>query len=133
LQIVIWAFVGWMVGMLNEKDWVQFRRPRSSISIALVGVLTLAVFQILLNLWLGTPISGGVQIALGITAFSSLIAVIMLEFIQHFFEHPLPVPVSQSTPIQFEMDNAPSSMPVPTLPEMSEDDKSDDLIMLELD
>jgi hypothetical protein len=137
LQIFIWSFAGWMVGMLNEKDWVQFRRPKSSISIALAGVLTLASFQILLNLWLGAPISSGAQIALGITAFSSLIAVIMLEFIQHFFEHPLPVPTQQSTPIQFEMDNAQSSnstpMPVPTLPEISEDDKSDDLIMLELD
>jgi hypothetical protein len=28
LQIVIWSFAGWMVGMLNEKDWVQIRRPR---------------------------------------------------------------------------------------------------------
>jgi hypothetical protein len=135
LQIVIWAFVGWMVGMLNEKDWVQFRRPNSSISIALVGVLTLTVLQISLNLWLGAPISGGAQIALGITAFLTLIAVIMLEFIQHFFEHPLPVPAQQSTPIQFEMNNAPGSspMPVPTLPEMPDGEKSDDLIMLELD
>lgn len=137
LQIVIWSFAGWMVGMLNEKDWVQFRRPRSSISIALVGVFTLAGLQILLNLWLGSPINVNAQIALGLTAFSSLVAVIILEFIQHFFEHPLPVPPQQSAPIQFEMDGAsnPSSTPtpIPPLPEMSEDDKSDDLIMLELD
>jgi hypothetical protein len=135
LQIVIGSFTGWMVGMLNEKDWVQFRRPRSSISIALVGVFTLAVLQISLNLWLGSPINTNAQIALGLTAFSSLVAVIILEFLQHFFEHPLPVPTQQSAPIQFEMDGASSSnpMPVPALPEMSEDDKSDDLIMLELD
>jgi hypothetical protein len=135
LQIVIWSFVGWMVGMLNEKDWVQFRRPKSSISIAVVGVFTLVALQILLNLWLGSPINGNAQIALGLTAFSSLVAVIMLEFIQHFFEHPLPISIPQSAPIQFEMEGAssPNPMPVPALPEMSEDDKSDDLIMLELD
>ena len=135
LQIVIWSFTGWMVGMLNEKDWAQVRRPRSSISIALAGVLALVVLQISLNLWLGAPIGSGAQIALGITAFSSLIAVIMLEFIQHFFEHPLPVPTQQSTPIQFEMDNTSNTtpMPLPDLPEMSEDNKTEDLIMLELD
>jgi hypothetical protein len=61
----------------------------------------------------------------------------MLEFVQHFFEHPLPVPISQPTSIQFELDNVPGSGPVPMqvppLPEMSPDEKPDDLIMLELD
>ncbi len=133
LQITIWAFSGWLAGMLNEKDWAQIRRPRASISIALTGVLTLATLQILLNLWLGAPLSLNAQIALGITAFSSLAAIIFLEFIQHFFEHPLPTPAQHAAPIQFEIDNTPAPISVPTLPEMSEDNKTEDLIMLELD
>jgi hypothetical protein len=135
LQIAIWSFAGWLVGMLNEKDWAQVHRPRSSISIVAVGVLTLAVLQISLNLWLGAPISSDAQIAIGFTAVLSFIIIIMLEFIQHFFEHPLPIPAQQSAPIQFEMNNAPTPnpMPVPALPEMTSDEKSDDLIMLELD
>jgi hypothetical protein len=138
LQIAIWAFAGWMAGMLNEKDWVQIHRPRSSIPIVAVGILTLAVLQISLNLWLGTPMTSNAQIAFGFTAVFSFILVVMLEFSQHFFEHPLPVPAQQPAPIQFEMDNtpgitSPTPMPVPTLPEMDSDEKSDDLIMLELD
>jgi hypothetical protein len=136
LQIAIWSFVGWMVGMFNEKDSVQVHRPKSSVFLVGAGIFTLAVLQILLNLWLGSPITSSAQAALGFTAFFSFILVVALEVGQYFFEHPLPVPVQRSAPIQFEVDHAPSSpspMPVPPLPEMPADDKSDDLIMLELD
>ena len=137
LQIAIWSFTGWMVGMLNEKDWAQIRRPKSSVFIVGTGILALTVLQILLNLWLATPITNSIQNALGYTIFFSFITVIVLEIGLHFFEHPLPVPLSHSAPIQFEMNNSasntPVSMPVPPLPEMSADDKTEDLIMLELD
>lgn len=136
LQIALWAFVGWAVGMFNEKDSVQIGRPKSSVFLVGGGILTLAILQVALNFWLGAPIAEGAQTALGFAFFFSFIAVIVLEVGQYFVEHPMPVPVPRSAPIQFEVDDVPASpaaMPVPPLPDMPADDKSDDLIMLELD
>lgn len=136
LQIAIWSFVGWAVGMFNEKDSVQMRRSRSSVFLVGGGILVLAVLHIALNFWLGSPIADSAWTALGFTVFFSFIAVVVLEVGQYFFEHPMPVPVPRSAPIQFEMEQTPagpSPMPVPPLPEVPADDKSDDLIMLELD
>jgi hypothetical protein len=136
LQIASWAFVGWMVGALSEKDWAQLRRPKSSVSIIAIGALTLAVLQITLNLWLGSPLPSDVWIALSLTALFSFISVAALEIGQDFFEHPLPITQS-SARVQFEADAAPlfnpAPMPAPKAPEMTKAEKPDDLIMLELD
>jgi len=138
LQVALWAFVGWAVGMFNEKDSVQIGRPKSSVFLIGGGILVLAVLQAALNLWLGKPLSDGATTALGFAFFLSFIAAIILEVGQYFVEHPLPAPLPRSAPIQLDVDRAPASpavMPVPSLPdaERPADDKSDDLIMLELD
>lgn len=135
LQVTLWAFVGWMVGMFNEKDFVQLSRPRSSVFLIGGGMLVLTVLQVGLNLWLGFPIAKEAQTAMGFAFFFSFIASVLLEVGQHFIEHPLPAPVQQSAPIQLDVDNAPAAMPVPpaSAPDAPADDKSDDLIMLELD
>ncbi|MBI5951502.1 MAG: hypothetical protein HY865_07575 [Chloroflexi bacterium] len=133
LQVALWAFVGWAVGMFNEKDFVQIRRPRSSVFLVGGGILVLGILQVALNLWLGSAISADVQTAIGFTVFFSFIAAVLLEVGQYFIEHPLPAPVQRSAPIQLDVDNTPAAMSVPTLPDAPADDKPDDLIMLELD
>jgi hypothetical protein len=135
LQVALWAFVGWAVGMFNEKDSVQIRRPRSSVFLVGGGILVLGILQVALNLWLGSPISAEVRTAIGFTVFFSFITAVVLEVGQYFIEHPLPAPVQQSAPIQLDMDNAPAAMPVPpaSASDAPVEEKPDDLIMLELD
>lgn len=147
LQISSWSFVGWAVGMLSEKEWAQYERPRASMVIALIGAVTLAVFQILLSAWLRMPITTQAEIALGLTTLFSGIAVVILELGQDFFEHPLPIPsnASSARAPRFIEDPAAStqSPAAPVLPSISSDipksqelrksDEPDDLIMLELD
>jgi len=133
LQIAIWAFVGWTVGMFNEKDSAQLNRPKSSVFLVGGGMLLLGVLQTALNLWTGAPITAAAQNALGFAFFFSFLAAIALEVGQYFIEHPIAAPAPRSAPIHLETGNAPNAMPLPPLPEISADNKSDDLIMLELD
>jgi len=138
LQVVIWAFVGWTVGMLAEKEWMQYRRPRSTAVMVAVGSFALAVLHILINLWLGVVISPNSWMGLGMTALVSAVAAAGLEGGLDFFEHPLPLPRK----IAFEMDDditeSPKRQTIPSAPSStsetnSETNKPDDLIMLELD
>ncbi len=147
LQIGSWALVGWSVGMLSEKDWAQYHRPRSGMIIALGGALALAILQILLTMWLRMPLSAEAEIGFGLTTLFSGVAVVFLELGQDFFEHPLPIPSNASSaraPRFVAEPAAPASdSAVPVSPSVSSDisksqelrksDDPDDLIMLELD
>jgi hypothetical protein len=138
LQVAIWAFVGWTIGMLAEKEWMQYRRPRSTVVMVAAGSFVLAILHILVNLWLGVIISPNSWFGLGMTALVSAVAAASLEGGLDFFEHPLPLPRK----IAFEMEDEAEESPArPVMPPVSssiseansEKDKPDDLIMLELD
>jgi len=145
LQIGSWALVGWAVGMLSEKDWALYRRPRSNILIVLIGAVMLALIQIWISAWLRTPISGyDPQLALGLTTLFSALAVMVVEIVEDFFEHPLPIPAG-SRAIPFEIPAAlviekpvsdgepPASPEITKTQKQQKNDDPDDLIMLELD
>jgi hypothetical protein len=140
--------------MFSEKDWALYNRPRSSMVIVLVGSSMLAVLQILISAWLGIPILSGAQIALGLTTLFSALAVMLIEWGEDFFEHPLPIPGSISSaskansarvprpvveppaPVSTNPVSAvtpPASSEIPKTQESRKSDEEDDLIMLELD
>lgn len=143
LQIASWAAVGWAVGMFSEKDWVQFRRPRAGMAVAAVGALVLALLHIVFNLWLAVPVLPTAWTALGLTMVCSALAVVLLEFIQNFFEYPLPAPgraparrarVSPpSAPTSASADGNLSTSTLQNSVETPPETEDDDLIMLELD
>lgn len=141
LQIGSWSFVGWATGMLSEKEWALYHRPRSSMIIVLVAVSALAVMQILLSLWLGMPISRGAEFALGCTTLFSALAVMLIEFGEDFFEHPLPIPRAvhiESSASPIAPNPIPAAAPLvssepPKTQESRKRDDEDGLIMLELD
>lgn len=135
LQIIIWAFVGWAIGMLSGKEWVQYRRPRATIVLAAAGAPALCGLHVLLGLWLGAPLNTLTWANLGLAMLYSAFATVVLEAGSDFIEHPMPLPNSPA--IRFEEDQdsppTPASTQVPKLPPMDTDEQSDDLIMLELD
>ncbi len=142
LQAAVWAFVGWAAGMLSEKEWAVYRRPRSGMIIALVGSAALALLHIGLSLWLKIPPPPGVEYALGMTTLCSALAVMLLEWGADFLEHPLPLPGAErpARPIQIESAPAPQNpapeteqIPPERPRESPADDEEEDLIMLELD
>jgi hypothetical protein len=143
LQVAAWAFVGWAAGALAEKDWAIYRRPRSSIIIALVGSSALALMHIGLALWLAMPIRPGAEYALGMTALCSALAAALLEWGEDFLEHPLPAPGGQKNarPIQLDPSDAPipQTQETPPIPlenprtTQKNNNEEDNLIMLELD
>ncbi|GAB4542494.1 MAG: hypothetical protein Fur002_12870 [Anaerolineales bacterium] len=143
LQILTWAFIGWMAGMLSEKDWAQRFRPRLTMLIALIGAALLAGMQILLSAWLRMPISPTAELSLGFTTLFSALAVMALELTQDFLDHPLPMPAAKKRSLAVESQPvAPAALPtgdsVPqeslsTLQQSDKNDAPDDLIMLELD
>jgi hypothetical protein len=140
LQMGSWALIGWAAGMLNEKEWAQYHSPRAGMLFALIGAALLAIFQIVLSAWLKMPISPDAEFALGMTALCSALAVMFLEFVQDFLEHPLPVQ-TRARALRIEVPSAPivpeANAPIPTSSvkpsENLKNDDTDDLIMLELD
>jgi hypothetical protein len=137
LQIAIWAFAGWTIGTLTEKEWVQYRRPRSTALMAFAGAVILAGLHVLLSLWLSQPLQPTAWINLGLTVLFSAMAVVLLEIGLDFFDHPLPLPRHIALEIASEEKSAttgPAPVTIPKLPEMDPDKTDpDDLIMLELD
>lgn len=141
LQIASWSVVGWAVGMFSEKDWVQFRRPRAGMAVAAVGALVLALLHVLFNLWLGRPAIPGTWNALALTLVCSALATVLLEFVQNFFEYPLPAPgrppvrrvktLVVPPPASNGGEGPTSTLQNPVEPPAQDD--NDDLIMLELD
>jgi len=135
LQIASWAFAGWLVGMLAGKDWAQYHRPRATIALVAAGAPLLALLHILLAQWLGIPIKPLAWENLLIASLYSALAAMLLEAGAYFFEHPIPLPRSQEkfvreTPVP---SSAPAVSAPVNLPPIEQDDKPDDLIMLELD
>lgn len=135
LQVVIWALVGWGVGMLAGKESIQYRKPRSTMLLAVGGAFVLMVLHMALSLWLTPVIQPNYWVPLALTALCSGLLVLFLEALQDFFEHPLPLrSTKSSTPAQINSHPMPPApQQVPDLPKMDEKDKPDDIIMLELD
>lgn len=138
LQVASWAFVGWTIGMLAEKEWIQYRRPRSTVVMMPLAALVLAILHILVNLWLGVTISSNSWAGLGMTALVSAVAAASLEGGLDFFEHPLPLPRKIKLEMDDEAGEIPDRLPVPPVSSAanitdSEKSEPDDLIMLELD
>jgi hypothetical protein len=136
LQIFAWAFVGWTVGMLSGKEWILYRKPRTTILLAAAAAPLMCGLHVLLGLWLGAPLNALTWANLGFATLYSAFAAAVLEAGSDFIEHPLPLPASPV--IQFEaapdsIRSAPAPTQVPKLPPMDPDEQSDDLIMLELD
>ncbi len=136
LQVAIWAFAGWLVGMLADKEWMQYRRPKSTVALLALGAPLISLLMILANLWLGTTISTESWAGLGLTTLASAATAAALEAGYDFFDHPLPLPRKINLEIDREEEPAsPQPLPVPqgTSSEPDKDSKPDDLIMLELD
>lgn len=139
LQAAAWGLVGWAVGMLNQKEWVQYRRPRIGMLMAGLGALSLTGLHAGLSYWLEIPVSLDKWEFLWLTMLFSTLAVVILEFFQDFLEHPLPIPEAKVA-IHFEREHLmPESQPsAQTIHSVKSDDNnpkddSKDLIMLELD
>jgi hypothetical protein len=127
--------VGWLVGMLAGKEWAQYHRPRATLALGAVGAPVLALLQILPAVWLGVPILAQAWQGLGYASLYSALAVVALEAGAYFFEHPIPLP---KLPVRRALSNQPAvpppaPMPPADLPPIEPDDRTDDLIMLELD
>lgn len=153
LQVVAWAAVGGIVGLLADRVWIQRRRPWGAILIGVAGAFALLGMHVGLGMWLEqhsrlslspmwpTLIATTVVVAVVVSA---------LEGLRDFLEHPLPPrpPARKTGPARSrlpwrrarrdgpghgqEVERAP--LPVPTqLPDWEPADESEDLIMLELD
>lgn len=138
LQVVLWALAGWTVGTLAEKEWLQYRRPRSTIVLVALGAPVIAGLHILLSLWLGIQIPPEAWSGLGLTTLVSAVVAASLEAGLDFFEHPLPLPRKIALELDDEEDepsiHAPRAAQAAPTPEKSDENKKpDDLIMLELD
>jgi hypothetical protein len=135
LQIASWAFTGWLVGMLTGKEWAQYHRPRATIALVATGAPLLALLHVLPALWLGFPLRPQVWENLGYATICSALVAMLLEAGAYFFEHPVPLPKPRAA--RLRENRVPTSPPAPlppaNLPPMDTDDKSEDLIMLELD
>ena len=135
LQIASWAFAGWLVGMLTGKEWAQYHRPRATLALVAAGAPVLALLHILPALWLGVAIRPQAWESLGYASLYSALVAVVLEVGAYFFEYPIPLPRPQAGRVRESQPpiSAPAPLAPANLPPMGNEDKSDDLIMLELD
>jgi len=141
LQVVAWAVVGGMIGSLSERDWAQQRRPWVNILLAWIGIVCLAGAQLLLGTWMGIyrdeQLAGLWRPALLSAALAALAAAV-LEGLRDLVERPLPR-LSRREVLRSVRSQEPAPGPAlrPAPPEAagktSEEDDTDDLIMLELE
>lgn len=157
LQVVAWAAVGGLVGLLADRAWIQHRRPWGTVLIGVAGAFALLGAHVGLGMWLEQYS----QISLSpmwptLIATTVIVAVVVgtLEGLRDFLEHPLPPrlparktrasrrPARSQLPLHRtrqdgsgdEQDSERDPLPVPTqLPDWEPADESEDLIMLELD
>lgn len=159
LQVLAWAAVGGIVGVLADRAWIQRRRPWGAILVAVVGASALLGAQVGLGLWLEqyTPATLSPMWPL-LLASAVVVAVVVgtLEGLRDVLEHPLPPARRRprrrtARPRPAQRGGAPAfagasgsvgsggeaartPVPLPAqLPDWEPADESDDLIMLELD
>ncbi|MFM8322605.1 MAG: hypothetical protein ACKOC5_16965 [Chloroflexota bacterium] len=98
LQVVLWGAVGWAVGRLSEKPWLQRRRIRAGLLLGLLGAGTLLLGHALLGLWLGlygeAGLYAGWQLMLKAFAFTTLAAAAG-EMLLDMVEYPLGLPAAR--------------------------------------
>jgi hypothetical protein len=93
LQVIVWAAVGGIVGVLADRSWVQGRRPWGTILIGVAGAFALLGAHVGLGMWLEqySQLSISPMWPTLITA-TVVVAVVVgaLEGLRDFLEHPLP-------------------------------------------
>jgi hypothetical protein len=154
LQVIVWAMVGGIVGLLADRSWVQGRRPWGTILIGVAGAFALLGAHVGLGMWLeqySQPSLSPMWPTLITATLGVAVVVGALEGMRDFLEHPLPPrprrrkparPVRTRLPWRHVRRSRPGDgqaverapLPVPTqLPDWEPADESEDLIMLELD
>jgi len=149
LQIGAWMLTGWLTAQLAQKDWAQYRRPRSTLMIAALGAALLTVLHAALAAWLRPEVFPAALQALALTGLVSALTVMLAEALVFFFENPWGL-ISRShltsslgvRPEPAVKIEVPETAPLPQaaddikLKEASTDDPPDDddsLILMELD
>jgi hypothetical protein len=153
LQVVAWAVVGGLVGLLADRAWIQQRRPWGAILAAAAGALSLLGAHAGLGVWLEQYTPEALRrMAAPLLATTALVAVVAgaLEGLRDFLEHPLPpgrphsgrrARIGRASRARARAGRAEedkeagrSPLPVPAdFPHWEPADESEDLIMLELD
>jgi hypothetical protein len=140
LQVVGWAVVGGMVGLLADRAWMQRRRPWGTVALGAIAAFGLVGVHAGLGLWLEQHAAAELALLWPTLAMTALLVAGVaggLEVVRHFLEHPLPPPRRREwrarRPVRpEEPERAPLPMPA-QLPEWQPAEESDGLIMLELD
>ena len=138
LQVIAWAVVGGVVGVLADRSWIQRRRPWGAILIGAAGSMALLGAHVGLGLWLEqhTPETlAPLWPMLVATAVVVAVLVGVLEGTRDFLEHPLP-PIRRRPRRGRGRLQEPRRPPLPVpsqLPDWEPADEAEDLIMLELD
>jgi hypothetical protein len=140
LQVVGWAVVGGLVGLLADRAWMQRRRPWGTVALGAIAAFGLVGVHAGLGLWLEQHDAAALRLLWpGLAMTALLVAGVAggLEVLRHFLEHPLPPPRRREwrarRPVRpEEPERAPLPMPA-QLPEWQPAEESDGLIMLELD
>jgi hypothetical protein len=142
LQVIAWAAVGGLVGLLADRSWIQRRRPWGAIIIGTAGTAVLLGVHVGLGLWLEQHSAATLSPLWPMLIVTTLVVMLVvgaLEGLRDFLEHPLPPrrrtssrrPRRRSKPGN-QSERAP--LPVPSqLPDWETADEAEDLIMLELD
>ncbi len=140
LQSAGWGVIGWLVGILFQKDWAVRHRLRYGVLLMIAGATGLALLHRFWPFWLDIPVTPDRWEVLALVAISSAVAGIVLHLLEDFIEHPLPLPEPPAIPMPGRLTAFPTASEDPPLsqesqaqsPSPSKDDQ-DTLILLELD
>jgi hypothetical protein len=163
LQVIAWATVGGIVGLLADRTWVQHRRPWGTVITGAVGAFALLGVHVGLGIWLEQYTLAALSPEWSTLVAATLVVAVVvgvLEGMRDFLEHPLPPRPRRRLvrPGQKSKDSRQPArswlpwrrttrsgagqgtevtrapLPVPTqLPDWEPADEAEDLIMLELD
>lgn len=145
LQVIIWAFTGWLTGRLMLEDRVQYTRPRSTLALLTAAVFLLAGLQLLLSWWIGTT-NPSITLLDNLlpNALLALFTASLAELLAFFVEYPWNPPKPIATPSYAPVAPTGSELPPPPAPsassaapriqtEKNAEKDEDSLIMIELD
>lgn len=93
LQVIAWAAVGGLVGLLADRAWIQHRRPWGAMGAGIVGAFALLAAHLGLALWLDQyTLATLLSLSPVLLATTVVVAVLVigLEGLRDLIEHPLP-------------------------------------------